>query len=288
MKLRGIVLRVVAVVTVALAAGHLAQFLRADAPLAELQSTPHTTVILASDDLSVPKSASLDSGLSGAEPALTGITSVAADLAPVDACATTLHLAPAPYAMIDLALTAPCNAGERIVVRHAGLSFTARTDQTGAATLQLPALQTDAVVTVYLTKSAIALARITIPEADLQRRFVFQWSSGESFTLRAIEGGQGDDLAGKILSLGLASVQDPLLAQVYTYPPGDSQAVDLAVELRVAQTICGQTLAAQTLTSARGQVHLTEFPVAMPLCGSPGDILVLKNLAPDLTLATPN
>jgi hypothetical protein len=295
MKVRSLVVRVAAVLTVALAAGHLVHLLRPDLPLAALHTNPPSMVESVSASGSIPKSASLTSDLRAPESELIGITSIAADLAPVDSCATDLRLASAPGAMIDLALTAPCNRAERIVIRHAGLSFTARTDQSGTARLQLPALQPDAVVAVYLAGSSITLARLEIPEAAQLRRFAFQWASTETFTLRATEGDQlyiaapGTHFAPpKVLSLGLASVQDPLFAQVYTYPVGSAASIDLAVELRVGPTTCGRTLSAQTLNSAWGHVQVTEFPVAVPLCGTSGDILVLKNLAPDLTLATPN
>jgi hypothetical protein len=295
MGIRGMVLRGAAVLSVALAAGQLVHFLRPDAPQAALRYEPPQMIATAGADLAVPKSASLNSSLRASEPDLIGITPIAADLVPVDKCATALRLAPAPGAMIDLALTAPCNRAERIVIRHAGLSFTATTDQNGAARLQIPALEPEAVVTVYLTGSAIALARLDVPEAAQLRRFAFQWASTETFTLRVTEGdqlyvaGPGTPAApSKVLSLGVASVQDPLLAQVYTYPTDPGTRTDLSVELRVGPTTCGRTLSTRTLTSASGQVVLTEFPVAVPLCGTSGDILVLKNLAPDLTLATPN
>jgi hypothetical protein len=295
MGIRGIAVRAAAVLTVALAAGHLVHLLRPDAPLTALRSEPPRMIATAEAADSVPESASLTSGLRASELDLIGITSVAADLAPVDNCATSLRLAPAPGAMIDLSLAAPCNRGERIVIRHAGLSFTARTDQSGNARLQVPALQPDAVVAVYLTGSAVALARLEIPEASQLRRFAFQWASTETFSLRVTEGDQlyvaasGMTTApAKIVSLGTASVQHPVLAQVYTYPAGPATKTELTVELRVGPSTCGRTLPAQILTSAWGQVQLTEFPVAVPLCGTSGDILVLKNLAPDLTLATPN
>jgi hypothetical protein len=295
MGIRGMVLRGAAVLSVAIAAGHLVHLVRPEAALTVLRSKPPQETATVSADLSVPKSASLSSGLTTPEIDLIGITAVAADLTTTDNCATTLRLSPAPGAMIDLALTAPCNQAERIVIRHAGLSFTARTDQSGTARLQLPALQPDAVVAVYLAGSSITLARLEVPEAAQTRRFAFQWASTEAFTLRATEGDQLYVAAPdsrfsqtKVLSLGNSSVQDPMLAQVYTFPAGSDAATNLAVELRVSPTTCGRTLAAQTLTSAWGHVQLTEFPVAVPLCGTSGDILVLKNLAPDLTLATPN
>lgn len=292
MGIRGLLLRGLAVLALAAAAGHVAQLMR---PGTDLSGTTRAAAPLPqpAPAQSVPLSASLG-GIAAPLPALVGITPVAAELPTADACAAALVLAPAPGAMIDLALRAPCNAGQRIVIRHAGLAFTARTDATGTARLALPAFQADAVVTVYLEGSAITLGQIQVPEAAQQRRIAFQWASPERFTLRATIGeqvfvGTPGAAAGPlpvVLALGTSAVPDPMQAQVYTVPPGIGGG-SLAVELAVGPETCGRTLAAQTVTAEWGQVTLRDIPVAVPLCGTVGDILVLKNLLSDLTLALP-
>lgn len=292
MGFRGLLLRGAAAVAVAFAAGHLVQLVRPERPMTALPTADAPVAETVSGSTGVPASASLRSGLVTSVPELTGITSVAADVSPSDACPATLQLSPAPGAMINLSLDTPCNPGERIVVRHAGLSFTARTDANGAARLLVPALQAEALVAVYLAGSEVALGSVMVPEANQLRRFAFQWASSEPFTLRVTEGDQvyvsaTDGSTHKIMSLGSASVQNPMLAQVYTYPAAAAASVDVSVELRVGPASCGRTLTAQTLVAEWGYVQQSDRPVAVPLCGTSGDILVLKNLAPDLTLATP-
>jgi hypothetical protein len=90
-----------------------------------------------------------------------------------------------------------------------------------------------------------------------------------------------------VVPLGTASVHNPALAVVYTYPKDLQPRVELAIELRIGPETCGQTLPAQTVFSRFGRVQVADRKIAVPLCGTSGDILVLKNLAPDLTLAIP-
>jgi hypothetical protein len=290
-------LRSFAALAAALAAGHLTQTFR---PAAEAH-TPSVAMVSEvapspAVAASVPKSASLSSGLAGSEPDLVGITSVAAEVDSIEDCPATLGLSAATGAMIHLSLSAPCNRGERVVVRHSGLSFTARTDENGSVDLQFPALQSNALVAVYLEGSAIVLGEIAVPDAASMRRFSFQWASAGQFDLRVTEddrvfvGGNGnipDARHLKVVSLGIGSVQNPMFAEIYTFPPATSAQVDLTVELRIGPDTCGQTLVAQIVSTEAGKVTLRDYPVAVPLCGTSGDILVLKNLAPDLTLATP-
>ncbi|MDX5350436.1 MAG: hypothetical protein LPJ95_07010 [Paracoccaceae bacterium] len=295
MLLRWTLARAVAALGVALAAGHLAQSLR---PTGHKVMASMTESSLPADlpVETVPKSASLRSGQTGAAPQLTGITQLAAEIPPAADCPATLGLTALPGALIGLSLTAPCNLGERVVIRHAGLSFTARTGADGTLHAQFPALQEAALVAVYLEGSAIVLGEIAVPEVREIRRFAFQWANPAPFDLRVAEGARlfvgaggeaSDPLRQKVLSLGLTSVRDPLQAEVYTYPAAASD-VDLTVELRIGPDTCGRTLPTQILTLDSGQLEVRDYPVAVPLCGTSGDILVLKNLAPDLKLAAPN
>lgn len=243
----------------------------------------------------VPKSASLRNGQGVTLPQPTGITPVAAEGSAESECPITLDLTALPGALIGLSLNAPCNLGERVVIRHAGLSFTARTGAQGTLQLTFPGLQEAGLVAVYLEGSAIVLGEVALPEVRALRRFAFQWATPAQFDLRVSEGdrlfvgtsGQGPGTDLKVVTLGSTEVSDPLLAQVYTFP-ATATAIDLTVEHRITEDTCGQTLAAEVITAAAGQAETRDYPVAVPLCGTSGDILVLKNLAPDLKLAAPN
>ena len=280
-------LRVFAVVSVAIATGHFVQSSRPAGHAEELAS------------LGLAENPGLgQSGGSGVSlPVLSDITPVAGTVAAVgqDGCAVKLALTPAPGAMIDLSLSAPCNLGERVVVRHSGLSFSANIGAEGQLRLQLPALEADALVATYLEGSEMVLAKIKVPEASSYFRFAMQMPYPSQFDLRAREGEQvyvagkvgADGGQRRILSLGTIKATNPLLSQVYSVLKADLAAPDLTVELRISGETCGKTVPAETILSNGGAVSRLRFDVAVPPCGASGDILLLKNLLADLTLVVP-
>lgn len=272
-------LRVFAVLAVALAAGHLVQTLRPE---------PLTMTAVAGSPPAVPE-ATL--------PQLAGITTVSATTSGTTAaCDMRLALAQAPAATIDLTLAAPCHSGERVVIRHAGLAFSETLGADGRLRLQFPALTQDALVAAYVGSSEIVLGQIEIAEVVDFLRLAVQMPAPALFDLRADEGGQvyvaratgPDGEIQKITALGETRMESPLLSQVYSVAIRDLVAPELSVELRITPEICGRTLAADIFLSRHGAVTQSSRKVAVPLCGTSGDILLLKNLLPDLTLVSPN
>lgn len=225
------------------------------------------------------------------------------DPAPVvaDACAATLDLIPEAEAMIGLSLVAPCNTDERVVLRHAGLAITGRTTATGSLFLSIPALQGDAEVSVLFADQSTVTAEIQMPELAGLRRFGVQWMADDAFQLQALEKGAGYGTPGHISAanprlavtaatgalslLGDAAVDRPMLAQIYTYPTDSTVPVDVIVEAEVTETTCNRDLIGETITSVGGEAFITELTVATPACDAVGDILLLKNLVPDLKIA---
>lgn len=299
-------LRIVSVLSVALAAGHLVETLRANSAIrtqVAAQDRDGSALIPADAEggqgATLPRSASLSSGGFSDFPTLMGITAVSStpDPAGNPACSPVLSLAAAADAMIDLTLDAPCNRGQRVVIRHGGLSFTARTGPDGKLALRLPALEADALVTTYLEGASVVLAKVEVPEVADLVRFAFQAPFPVQFDLRAEEAGQvysgkgtssARDGSRKILSLGSPAVSEPILAQVYTFPAATPETVDLTVEVRINADTCSRTFQAETVLSRAGSAEVTSLPVAVPLCGTSGDILVLKNLVSDPTLTASN
>lgn len=220
------------------------------------------------------------------------------------ACPTQLDLAVQPLAVLGLALLAPCHASERVVLRHGGLAITAKTSATGSLFLDLPALARDGAVSVLFADGTSASARIALPELVNFRRFGVQWLAGDAFQVHAFEGaadyGSPGDVSranpqlpqpgvpakGGFLSLlGDDQVDLPMLAEVYTYPASADAPVRLVVEAAVTAQTCGRELLGETLSSEAGAATVTDLTLAMPDCSAIGDILVLKNLAPDLKIA---
>ena len=278
-------LRLFAVLSVALAAGHFVQSGRTAGFVDDLAQ--------AGESLDPSQSGTSGIGL----PLLSDITPVAGtiDATGQDGCAVKLALAPAPGAMIDLALTAPCNPGERVVVRHSGLSFSAVITGEGQLRLRLPALEVDALVATYLEGSEIVLAKVKVPQAAGYFRFVVQMPFPSQFDLRAKEGEQVyvsgtvgvDGGQRRILTLGTMKSANPLLSQIYSVLKADLSAPELTVELRISGETCGKILPAETILSNGGVISRKRFDVTVPPCGASGDILLLKNLLADLTLTVP-
>ena len=60
------------------------------------------------------------------------------------------------------------------------------------------------------------------------------------------------------------------------------------MEAAVTATTCGRELLGQTLQTAAGTVKVSDMSLAMPDCDAVGDYLVLKNIVPDMTIASSN
>ena len=162
-------------------------------------------------------------------------------------------------------------------------------------TLMLPALKSDAMVAVYLQDSQLVLGKITVPDAASYTRLAVVWEPPAEVEMRVTDGekvlvGTATPLPGeeqRVIALGMPSMQSPVLARVYSVPGAGLGDVDITGELRITPASCGRTLRLETVYSTSGQTTHTERAVAVPLCGTAGDILVLKNLAPAPTLAAP-
>lgn len=296
-------LRILAAVAVAIAAAHTAESLKGQEARQSLlltaaqraEAVPESAAVPVGS--AVPVSASL-SGTSGdALTNLVGITSVAATTSAdrSDRCRPAMQLTAVAGAMIHLSLTAPCNRDERIVVRHSGLSFATRTRADGAAAILFPALKPDATVAVYLADARLVLGRVAVPDVTGFSRYAIMWEWPAEVELRVTDGekvliGTAPAFGGsdqRVMSLGSPDVQFPLMARVYSVPGRGLGRATLTGELRITPASCGRTLRVETVLSAGGVTRVDERAVAVPLCGTAGDILLLKNLGATLTLAAP-
>lgn len=224
-----------------------------------------------------------------------------------DACPVSLELSNADKALIVVTLVAPCHADERVVLKHAGLTVTAKTTLTGALFTELPALLQDAQVEVMFKDNTSVAASVIVPELAGLRRFAVQWQQDDAFQLHGFEdgsdfGGPGDVSAatphqpiagapakrGFLTLLGDASTDLPMLAQVYTYPKDSQIKPEIVVEAAVTAATCGRELLGQTLQATAGAVKVSDMSLTMPDCDAVGDYLVLKNLVPDMTIASSN
>lgn len=227
----------------------------------------------------------------------------AAPAAAAPDCTPVLKLKALDHAMIGLELRAPCRPDERVVLRHGGLAITAKTSAKGALFTEIPALTAEATVAARFADDSTVEATVAVPEAAQALRFGVQWMADDGFQLHAFEGGAdyggaghvsaatphtpprgGTMQGGWLVRLGDASLDPPLLAEVYTYPR-DPKGVEVVVEAAVTEATCARALIGETLTMTGPTAVVTDLTVTMPDCAARGDILALKNLAPDMTLA---
>lgn len=223
------------------------------------------------------------------------------------ACDATLDLMTEANAMIGITLLAPCHPNQRVVLRHAGLAVTGQTTSTGALFTALPALEVDATVEVSLADGTDASGKIAVPELATLRRFGVQWQADDAFQVHAFENGAAYGAPGHVSAadpqrpaagmqatdgflslLGDATTENPLLAEVYTFPADLAAKPEVVVEAAVTDKTCARELLGETLSSSGGSVFVTDLTLAMPECDAVGDYLVLKNLFLDLNMASLN
>lgn len=310
MDMKRSLLRAGAVLFVALAAGHLAQNLAASrhekaqaaaaAPkkIEKVSAGPQTApaptaaqVELAALTVEMPKLPPLTR--------LPGLPTLTQPATPD--CTPHLALTAAPRGMIGLTLGAACAAGQRVVLRHAGLAVAESLDAGGQLALDLPALDSAGEVSVLFADASSTTAHATLSDTPLPRRFAVQWMAEDSFQLRAVEAGQsyGDPAnvstempvsaqGGYLVILGDPTLDLPMLAQIYTWPADPALTADPVIEAVVTPATCDRTLLGETIQSRDGKATVTDLTVAMPGCDALGDILVLNNLVGNVTLAAQN
>ncbi|NBD30780.1 MAG: hypothetical protein GVY31_12170 [Alphaproteobacteria bacterium] len=211
-------------------------------------------------------------------------------------------------AMVALEVTAPCHAGSPFVLHHQGMMFSARTDDQGSAMVEVPALAEVAVFIAAFPDGEGSVSTVTVPDFADYDRAVLQWQGETGVMLSAYEFGAGygdtghisrENVAdvdraiagdgGFLVQLGDTSVDEPLLAEVYTFPSEqhDNGAIQLIAEAEITQGNCGQDIAAQSIqVFPDGNTLALDMAVRMPDCDAVGDYLFLQNMFEDLKLAS--
>ncbi|QYK41770.1 MAG: hypothetical protein KF887_01090 [Paracoccaceae bacterium] len=215
-------------------------------------------------------------------------------------CDTSLVGIPGPGATIDIVLLAPCAPDAAVVLRHAGLAISARTSASGSLFVAVPALEPEGRVTLRLPDGAELSTAVPTDLAGL-RRIALQWQAPDRFQLHALEGtadyGEaghvwagsptpGTPEGGWLVQLGDATVAQPLLAEVYTFPAEVSRPARVTVEGEVTAETCARDMLAETLAVGPLGVNAAEVTLAMPACDALGDFLVLNIPEPRTTLAS--
>ncbi|MGQ0565500.1 MAG: hypothetical protein ACT4OK_10560 [Gemmobacter sp.] len=216
----------------------------------------------------------------------------------VDACRVTLDVSAGANGMLDLTLLSPCQPSTRVVLRHGGLAVTGRTSGGGALFTALPAMEPLGEVSAMFPDGTIARGAAPVDLSGVQRVAV-QWMADDRFALNAFQGGaafgapghvhagakgQADAATGWMMPLGDASVDLPMLAEVYTWPVAPTE-VAIDIEAPVTEATCDRELLGETLDSRAGTVTRSDITLAMPDCAAVGDFLVLNYLRAGMTTA---
>lgn len=203
----------------------------------------------------------------------------------------TLHAkaTPADNGFIDLKVYAPCQKNEAISIQHAGLMFSEKLAADGGLVTQFPAMTELAKVTIEFDGGRRTVATTHVPDFQDYERIALQWDGAPVFSIHAREIGADTPAAGQYVQLGNATVSNPRMAEIYSYPANASEGqgdVSLSFEAEVTAANCDQNIDVQTLEKRLGgSIRMQEMSLQMPDCSSIGDFLVFNNLVEDVKIA---
>ncbi|WP_306045995.1 hypothetical protein [Nioella sp. MMSF_3534] len=224
-------------------------------------------------------------------------------------CGLTVSTSASEGAVVALDIMDPCQPHSRVIIEHSGLNLTGRTDVMGLLTMDVPVFENPAFFTVRMPDGASDSSLAIVPDLDSYYRVGLQWNEDRALELHAMEFGAtyGDpghiwlDHAGSVdravageggfvMQVGSADVENPMLAQIYSFPrdtlDGNGN-VRLSIEAPVTEANCGQDTLARTLELEEdGRVAVIELTFTLPDCDAVGDYLVLQNLLHDLRVAS--
>jgi len=221
-------------------------------------------------------------------------------------CETRVQSSRQIAAMVEIRIEAPCFEEASFVVAHEGMRVSAVTDRDGRATLQVPALVTNAIFAVFFDNVLQGETRIFVPELRQYDRAVLQWRNENNMRLHALENGAQIGDAGHVWSASIHSAEDtragrhgfvlyvgdvaadvPFQAEVYTFPAGQMNrdgGVDLQIGVRLNEDNCGREVDARTIqTNAGGMLVKADIAAQMPSCEQVGEVVFLTDQFADLT-----
>ncbi len=214
-------------------------------------------------------------------------------------CLFSVSSAAGAGAMVHLDVSAPCEPNARVSIHHSGMLFSARLNNAGTLSMEVPALKASGIFIVETEAGQAEVILQPVTDLDLVERVALQWRGNSGFELHAREfgadyGAQGhvwhgsSDGAGRIYQLGDNDMDTPELVEIYTLPltaltaSGD---IALSVEAEITALNCDSSISAQVLDLRAGALTIRDLVLDMPDCGATGDFLVLNNLVENLTIA---
>ena len=185
------------------------------------------------------------------------------------ACQIALSATARSGANIALDITAACKPNQMVTIEHSGLAFSVLTDAQGAASVLLPAMETEAEVSVWFEDQSSSHTTVTVRDMDSIVRAGVTWQADMNLDLSAIEFGAAIGSEGHItpesprdyrtsrikgggylVQLGDPSLVGGAQAEVYTLPTARNQqrgTIAMSVVIRDVAPVCGQTISAKTV-----------------------------------------
>jgi len=227
-----------------------------------------------------------------------------------DGCEATLVAETSAGAMVRLAVSSTCHAGQDVVIHHNGMMVSDSMDDTGMLMLAIPALtETALFMAEFSGDGKVAVATTEVPSLSFYDRVALQWQGDTGLELHAREFNgayMSDDHiwretprsmdraalgeGGFMVQLGNQNVDNAYHAEVYTFPSATVSRqgnVLVSVEAVVNEDNCDQDVAAQTIqVKSDGDMVVRELKIAMPTCESAGDILLLGSLVDDIQVGS--
>ncbi|QDC07949.1 hypothetical protein FHY55_01235 [Oceanicola sp. D3] len=221
------------------------------------------------------------------------------------ACALKLKATAQQAALVQLTLTAPCNGGQPVTVKHGPLSFTDITANDGTFTVTVPALSATAAFEARFDSGERAFAMTLVEGLDDHRRVALTWQGNIGLALHALEKGAEYDTGGHISAahpatasralsgeggfltvLGSADLPGARMAEVYSYPAALEGEVQLNVEAAVTEATCGAEMSANILSLGIKGYASHALTATMPGCDAVGEHLMFFDVQPEVRLAS--
>lgn len=240
----------------------------------------------------------------------TGSNEIMTDALPMQSgadCGPTMALRAQNAAMVDIAISAPCQPQTMVTLHHQGMIFTVLTDDNGDANVLAPSLAEIAVFIAAFPNGEGAMGSVSTPDINNYDRAVLQWQGAAGMQLHALEfgadyGSEGHVWAasardmtstnpdeGFLIGLGEGPVEAAYFIEAYTFPTGSASRdgnVAISVEAEVTAANCGREIFAQSIQLfPQGENEALDLTINMPECDAVGDFLVLNNMLKGLTLA---
>lgn len=216
----------------------------------------------------------------------TSVYSGRANLEVDEACPIEMETVVAPEANVELTITSTCRADMAFEIHHSGLVVSGLTDDDGAVTLMLPALEVNSAYAVTFEDGWHSSTSLVVPEAANYNRVVLQWADRPAEYMRY--DATGTTAVGSVIRLGLDTAASNRFAEIYTVPTSHRFAdglQNLAVQADVTQSSCGRDLVAERFfVMPDTEITKKDIRITLPNCDLAGTYLELKKVLGGQTL----